>query len=417
MWIRNKFEKDTKNQTVIGYEAGYDIYDHTNVPIMSWCEDLEESALSQAINLGNHPAIFHHVAIMPDSHMGYGMPIGGVIACKDHVIPMAVGMDINCGILSIETKLHIDAIMPHIHEIRENIKRAVPVGMRWNQQPSYHPIFDLAPISQFMSRNLIKKAKKQLGTLGGGNHFIEFQTDENDMVHIMIHCGSRNLGKTIAEYYHGLALIEGENYFSNVPDKDLSVLHIDSWYGNDYIQAMEFAGTFARTNRSVIADIVIMEIGNCVGSFEIVKEYDIHHNYANLENHFGENVWVHRKGATSARKGEIGIIAGSQGTPSYIVRGKGSESSFCSCSHGAGRPMSRTQASKILVEEDCNDSMKGIIHDGWGVNRRGDIDLSEAPEAYKDIHQVMDAQTDLVDIVKELKPFAVIKDKQKKRRR
>ena len=383
-----------------------------NKPMKLWLNNIEEGALAQAKNLANLPFLFKWVAIMPDSHQGYGMPIGGVIATKDVIIPNAVGVDIGCGMCAVKTSLtEIDIEI--LKEIMGEIRKVVPVGFKkHNEGQGYMPMpecLSLLPIIEKESLN----ADKSIGTLGGGNHFIEIQKGNDGHIWIMIHSGSRNLGKQVADYYNKLAIELNRKWHSEVPKEwELAFLPTESKEGQAYIREMNYCVEFALANRKLMMDrvceIFYKNIYDAVDNTKCEFEpmINIAHNYASQENHFGENVWVHRKGATLAREGTIGIIPGSQGSKSYIVRGKGNEDSFMSCSHGAGRKMGRKQAIRELSFKDevKNLEDKNIIH-----SIRNEKDLDEAPSAYKDIAEVMDNQKDLVEIVTELIPLAVIK--------
>jgi tRNA-splicing ligase RtcB len=240
------------------------------------------------------------------------------------------------------------------------------------------------------------------------NHFIEIQAGDDGYVWLMIHSGSRNIGKKIADFYHKRAVKLCERWKSDIPDKDLSFLPIESRDAKEYFKAMEFALEFAKVNRQIMMDIlkrVVHDILNC----DFKTTVNIHHNYAAWENHFGKNVIIHRKGATRAREGELGIIPGSIGTSSYIVRGLGNQESFNSCSHGAGRRMGRKEASRTLTREECDEAMKGVVFGRWSNDRAGNLDLGEAPQAYKDIDEVIKAELDLIEPIVRLKPLGVIK--------
>lgn len=385
------------------------------VPIKMWLNEIEDGALEQAKNLANLPFIFKHVAIMPDSHQGYGMPIGGVIATKGAIIPNAVGVDIGCGMSAFNTNIK-DFTVDNLKNIMGVIRKNVPVGKNWRsvacdktEMPStlQHPKCDEYP---YVVTEQYESARKQLGTLGGGNHFIELQKDEKGCLWVMIHSGSRNLGKQVADHYNKIAIDLNEKWFSRVTKEwQLAFLPEDSEEAQNYLAEMQFCLDFAFRNRKKmmeeIIEIVEEELTVPMDNFE-TRIINIHHNFASKENHFGHNVWVHRKGATSAREGQIGIIPGSQGTKSYIVEGLGNRESFMSCSHGAGRKMSRTAAEHNLNLEEQKKLMddQGIIH---GI--RNVTDLDEAPGAYKNIFDVMANQSDLVKIVTELTPLAVIK--------
>ena len=373
---------------------------------------MEEGALEQAKNLANLPFIHKHIAIMPDSHQGYGMPIGGVMATEGVIIPNAVGVDIGCGMSVIELPLTVSELQPNLKEIIGQIRERVPVGFNSHSEPQdviwmpYRPDY---PKELWIVDDQMNKATHQVGTLGGGNHFIELQYDENDKVHLMIHSGSRNLGHTVAKYFNNLAKDLNEKWYSSVPKEwQLAFLPIGIKETGMYIEAMKYCTEFAKCNRELMEAKVLTIIGNMYPEINGIAsertKINIAHNYATLENHFGKNVWVHRKGATSAKVGELGIIPGSQGTQSYIVRGLGNKESFMSCSHGAGRKMSRTQAKKELNLAEEQKKLEGILH---SVRHKGDLD--EATGAYKDINVVMNNQLDLVEIVKELKPLAVVK--------
>jgi len=386
--------------------------------IKSWVpeNELEIGASMQAIALANLPFAFHHIALMPDCHLGYGMPIGGVLATTGVIIPNAVGVDIGCGVCAC--KLPIKEISKdQIREIFGEIRKLIPLGKnhhkeKQNEVSMPQNIFyqknwseDLMPIIY----NQYGSARKQLGTLGGGNHFIEIQKGSDDHIWLMIHSGSRNLGFKVANYYNKIAKELNKRWYTKVdPKHDLAFLPIDHQIGQDYLNEMKYCVEFAKASRALMMRNCMPIFGKMFNIDDSVacKAYDIAHNYVAQENHFGKNVWVHRKGATKAYKGEIGIIPGSQGTSSYIVRGKGNPDSFKSCSHGAGRTMSRTNAKEKLnlKEEIQKMDDKGIVH---GMRNKNNLD--EASSAYKDIKEVMKNQEDLVDIVVELKPLGVIK--------
>lgn len=376
------------------------------IPIKSWCKSVEDGAIEQAHNLANHPAIVRHVALMPDCHQGYGMPIGGVIATRDVIIPNAVGVDIGCGMCAVKTtadEIDTDTVKRIMGEIRE----AVPVGFNHHQLPQEWKGFGDPPLVDVIQRE-IKRARHQMGTLGGGNHFIEIQRADDGRIWLMLHSGSRNFGLKIAKEYHGHAQRLCEKWHSSLPDKDLAFLPLDSERGQEYVAAMNYALSFAEANRAAMMDRAMDAAANHL-KCDFSAPVNIHHNYARLEHHFGENLWIHRKGATSARKGEGGIIPGSMGTPSYITRGLGNPDSFQSCSHGAGRVMGRMQASRSLTVEEADSAMEGIVYGRWGTDRKGRVDLGEAPQAYKDIDEVMASQADLTDPIVRLCPLGVIK--------
>ena len=383
-------------------------------PIKSWVTDIEEGALEQAKNLANLPFIHKHIALMPDCHQGYGMPIGGVMAAKGVVIPNAVGVDIGCGMISMKTSLTdidtdtIKKIMGGSKEFKGGIRGKIPVGFNHHKKDQSWNRFDNAPDIEIIQREL-KSARKQIGSLGGGNHFIEIQKGDDNFIYIMVHSGSRNFGFQIAKIYNKLAQKLCKRWYSNIPEfkgeDGLAFLPIETKEGKEYMTAMNYALEFAFGNRMIMIEYIKESFSDVI-KCEFCKEVNIHHNYAIFENHFNENIIVHRKGATSAKKGQIGIIPGSQGTASYIVEGLGNEDSFKSCSHGAGRLMSRKKARDILNLEEEKKKLdnQGIIH-----SVRNKCNLDEASGAYKNIDDVMNNQNDLVKIVTKLTPLAVIK--------
>lgn len=383
------------------------------LPIKMWLTDIEDGALDQAKNLANLPFAFKHIAIMPDSHQGYGMPIGGVLATKGVVIPNAVGVDIGCGMCAVKTSL-TEINTETLKKIMGEIRKAVPVGFehqRDRQDEKLMPRGFAGMLMPVISREY-PSALKQIGTLGGGNHFIEIQKGSDGHIWIMIHSGSRNLGKQVADHYNKMAKEINAKWCSSVPkEHDLAFLPLDSAEGQAYLLEMQYCVDFALANRKLMMDNVLKCFTSVLAggeeySWGVEPIINIAHNYARMENHFGENVMIHRKGATLATEETIGIIPGSQGTKSYIVRGKGNPDSFNSCSHGAGRKMGRKEAERSLnLEEEIKRlDDQGIVH-----AIRGKHDLDEASGAYKDIDEVMKNQEDLVEILVELTPLGVIK--------
>ena len=380
-------------------------------PVKIWTDDVEESAMQQIENLCTLPFLFHHLAIMPDVHAGMGMPIGGVLACVDAVIPNAVGVDIGCGMCAVKTNWRVDDISADVlrKQIMRGIRERIPLGMDHHKErqdesylPQGHDIDKLTVVkAQYIS------AQRQVGTLGGGNHFIELQRDEQGMLWIMIHSGSRNLGKQVGDHYNKLAVMLNERWHSVVkPELRLAFLPLRTQEFNDYWAEMQYCVEFALCNRRLMMERIQEVIADALPGIEFEPMINIAHNYAAWEHHYGKNVIVHRKGATLAREGIIGIIPGSQGTASYIVEGLGNPDSFNSCSHGAGRLMSRTAAVKTLSLEDEVKKLdeQGIVH-----AIRSQRDLEEAAGAYKDIEQVINNELDLVKILTRLLPIAVIK--------
>ncbi len=382
-----------------------------NRPVMIWTDHVEESAMRQIENLTTLPFLFHHLAVMPDVHMGKGMPIGGVLACKNAVIPNAVGVDIGCGMCAVKTNWKVSEISAEVlrKKIMKGIRERIPLGMSHHKEaqdekylPEGHDIDSLEIVKR--RQNSIRY---EVGTLGGGNHFIELQRDEDDNLWIMIHSGSRNLGKQVGDYYNNMAATLNARWHSVVsPDIQLPFLPMGSKEFGMYWNEMKYCIDFALCNRKLMMERIEEVLADALEGIAFGPMINIAHNYAAMENHFGQNVFVHRKGATLAREGVVGIIPGSQGTASYIVEGLGNPNSFCSCSHGAGRVLSRTMAIKTLdmAEEVAELEAKGIIH---GI--RTQKDMQEASGAYKDIEEVIANETDLVKVKTRLLPVAVIK--------
>lgn len=386
-------------------------------PIKLWLDDIEDGALEQAKNLANLPFVFRHIAIMPDSHQGYGMPIGGVMATQGVVVPNAVGVDIGCGMCAVKTSIPtmdqttLKKIMGGSKEFKGGIRAAVPVGFSHHskrQDESLMPggiDFDAARLP--IVKQEYYSALKQIGTLGGGNHFIEIQQGSDGFVWLMIHSGSRNIGFKVAHHYNELAITLNERWQVSVPKNwQLAFLPLETEEGQAYLEEMQYCVDFALASRSLMMERIKACFADVVGDVEFGGLINIAHNYAALEHHFKTNVMIHRKGATKAYDGQLGIIPGSQGTASYIVRGKGEPESFMSCSHGAGRKMGRKQAQRelCLETEKARLDALGVIH-----AIRTEKDLDEAAGAYKDISTVMSNQAELVDIEVELRPLAVIK--------
>ncbi|MCW5198221.1 RtcB family protein [Desulfobulbus sp. F4] len=379
-------------------------------PIKLWLDDIEASALAQARNMANHPFTFSHVAIMPDAHAGYGMPIGGVFACDGAVIPNAVGVDIGCGMCAVQTSLpSLDR--EDLKKILGLVREAIPVGFEHHKKAQGISLMpDLSRLDQMeksIAREQFQAGCKQIGTLGGGNHFIELQQGDDSHIWLMIHSGSRNLGLKVAEHYNRLAVSLNEEYRSPVPkQQQLAYLPLETQEAHDYLTEMRWCVDFALANRKLMMERLQVAVQEVVSGVDFLNFINIAHNYAATEEHFGSEVLLHRKGATRAFVGEYGIIPGSQGSRSFIVRGQGCPESFCSCSHGAGRKMGRGQAQRELnleAEVERLNAM-GVVH-----AVRNQKDLDEAPGSYKDIETVMNNQTDLVEIAVSLLPLAVIK--------
>lgn len=382
-----------------------------NCPVKIWTNYVEKSAMRQIENLTTLPFLFHHLAIMPDVHTGMGMPIGGVLACKDAVIPNAVGVDIGCGMCAVKTNWKVADIPTDVlrKQIMRGIRKRIPMGMDHHkeaQDEKYLPTGHDIDKMEIVKRRQ-EYITKEVGTLGGGNHFIELQKDETGTLWIMIHSGSRNLGKLVGDYYNEKAKKLNERWYSVVsPDIRLSFLPLRTDEFNAYWQEMKYCVDFALCNRKLMMKRIEEVIKDAIPEIGFEPMINIAHNYAAWERHYGQDVIVHRKGATLAREGVIGIIPGSQGTASYIVEGLGNPESFCSCSHGAGRTLSRTAAIRDLnlKEEVERLDALGIIH-----AIRNQNDMQEASGAYKDIETVIANEADLVKVKTRLLPVAVIK--------
>ena len=382
-----------------------------NRPVKIWTNDVEETAMRQIENLTTLPFLHHHLAIMPDVHAGMGMPISGVLACDGAVIPNAVGVDIGCGMCAVKTNWKMEDLPAHVirKEIMKGIRARIPLGMEHHKEaqdakylPQGHDI-DKMEIVKRRQHSILH----EVGTLGGGNHFIELQKDEEGNLWIMIHSGSRNLGKQVGDYYNKIAVSLNEKWHSVVsPEIRLPFLPHGTREFGAYWNEMKYCIDFALCNRKLMMERIQEVIADSLKGIEFEPMINIAHNYAAFEHHFGKDVIVHRKGATLAREGVIGIIPGSQGTASYIVEGLGNPDSFCSCSHGAGRVLSRKAAIKTLDmdAEVRNLEAKGIIH-----AIRCQDDMQEASGAYKDIDTVIANESDLVKVKTKLLPIAVIK--------
>ena len=402
---------------------GYDVMTaETGGLVKMWTRgvSVEDGARKQLLRAAQMPFIFKHVAVMPDVHIGLGATIGSVIPTKSAIIPAAVGVDIGCGMMACRTSLTASDLPDSLSALRSAIERAVPHGRTagrrrdtgsWHNAPKTSEMAWAGLKGRFdditAKHKVIAQSNnlKHLGTLGTGNHFIEVCLDQVDRVWFMLHSGSRGVGNRIGRYFIELAKKDMEKWFINIPDKDLAYFPEGTDHFDDYVQSVEWAQDFAFANRTVMMQNVIAAARDVLDvPFEAeVEAVNCHHNYVSRENHFGENVFVTRKGAVRARKGEMGIIPGSMGTRSYIVRGLGNEESFCSCSHGAGRVMSRTQAKKSVSMEEHLEAVKGV------ECRKDAAVLDETPAAYKPIDDVMEAQKDLVEIVHTLRQVVCVK--------
>lgn len=373
--------------------------------ILCWSKNPEDEAIKQAENIERHPCLVGNVCLMADTHSGYGMPIGGVVAFDNAVCPNMVGVDIGCGMLAVQTSL-TDISKDDLLKIHKGITENIPVGFSHHQNVQENELFNDSRWEEtIICKQEKESAKHQIGTLGGGNHFIEIQKGNDEHIWFMIHSGSRNLGKKVADYYNKIAeklcnLWKQEETVKN----ELAFLPKGTQEFEDYWREMNLCLDFAYQNRQMMSNVIKQEFLKVISDCEFMQEINIHHNYASFEHHYSRNVIVHRKGATLARENTIGIIPGSQGTSSYIIQGLGNEKSLCSCSHGAGRKMSRKKAKENLSVEHEQEIMGNIIH-----NITTKEQLDEAPSAYKDIDTVMEEQKDLVKILVQLKPLAVVK--------
>lgn len=385
-------------------------------PVKVWTDELDERSRTQLVNLSKLPFIHRHVAAMPDVHTGIGATIGSVIATDRAIIPAAVGVDIGCGMAAARTSLGADRLDERaLKKVFDQISRDVPVGR--SQHTDARALTEAAtpfatPLAALTEKHpqLLKAFGRfsnwinQIGTLGGGNHFIEVCLDESDRMWIMLHSGSRGIGNAIGHYFIELARRDMERWMIQLPDRDLAYLPEGTEHFDDYVAAVSWAQAYARTNREQMMALVLAALSRHLPPFSVTEAVvNCHHNYVEREHHFGSDVWVTRKGAIRAREGDLGIIPGSMGARSYIVRGKGNPESFCSSAHGAGRRMSRTAAEKLFTPADLAAQTQGVIC------RKDKGVLDEIPGAYKDIDQVMANQSDLVEVVHTLKQVVCVK--------
>lgn len=379
-------------------------------------DDVEESAYRQLENLARLPIIHGHVAAMPDVHAGIGTTVGAVIPTRRAIIPAAVGVDIGCGMNAVRLSLKAGSLPDNLKPLRSAIEAAVPAGFSRHKEPTaeraridglrggVREIFRRHPQVERMLRYANETWMCQLGTLGGGNHFIELCIDENDGVWIMLHSGSRGIGNAIGRYFIGLAKRDMERHIHQLPDANLAYFQEGSSHFDDYVEAVGWAQHYALTNRKEMMRLIVETIRGVLPPFSLSEEaINCHHNYVAREHHFGEDVYVTRKGAIRAGAGELGIIPGSMGASSYIVRGKGNLESLLSCAHGAGRRMSRTQAKKRFNKKDLELQTLGVeCRKDKGV-------IDEIPGAYKNLDEVMSNQADLVAVVHTLKQVVCVK--------
>ncbi|RRD67100.1 RtcB family protein [Comamonadaceae bacterium OH2310_COT-174] len=395
----------------------------SGAPVKMWTQGVpvEDEARKQLLNVASLPIVFKHVAVMPDVHYGIGATIGSVVPTLKAIIPAAVGVDIGCGMMACKTTLTASDLPDNLGPLRAAIEKAVPHGMTpkkygrdkggWETPPEETDAAWARLVDEFNAicdkhpRMRNTNNHKHLGTLGGGNHFIEICLDEAQSVWIMLHSGSRGVGNAIGTHFIELAKKDAELHQRNLPDANLAYFEEGARYFGDYVQAVGWAQKFAAANREVMMTRVIQALRNVIAKpFDThVEAVNCHHNYVQKETHFGQDVFVTRKGAVNAEKGRLGIIPGSMGAKSYIVRGKGNPDSFNSCSHGAGRTMSRTQAKKQFTVADQIAATEGV------ECRKDEAVIDEIPMAYKDIDAVMAAQSDLVDVVHTLKQVLCVK--------
>jgi len=386
------------------------------VPVKIFTNDIDHLAMQQLINISQLPIIHQHVAAMPDVHVGKGATVGSVIPTYKAIIPAAVGVDIGCGMNAIRLSIKAHDLPDNLHKIRLEIEKAIPVGFNQHKVDRARESTIRAlnvGLHELLERNpkVISRQKKpyqtwirQLGSLGGGNHFIEICVDENDDVWVMLHSGSRGIGNAIGQYFINLAKQDALRHNQRLPDRDLAYFEEGAKYFDDYIQAVGWAQDYAMANRREMMHLIIRVLKKHFVNFSLSKEViNCHHNYISRETHFGASVYVTRKGAISASLDELGIIPGSMGARSYIVRGLGNKQSFCSCAHGAGRSMSRSAARRKFKRADMESQTRGIeCRKDTGV-------IDEIPAAYKDIDTVMNNQNDLVEIVHTLQQVVCIK--------
>ncbi|MEM7404839.1 MAG: RtcB family protein [Pseudomonadota bacterium] len=386
------------------------------VPVKIYTDDIEPHAYQQLCEMAELPIVHSHIAAMPDVHMGKGTTVGSVIPTLEAIIPAAVGVDIGCGMGAVRISLEASELPDSMRRTRNAIEAAVPVGFAQHKAPAVKRstvnaldrpldvIFGKHPKLLGMMKNPGETWRRQLGSLGGGNHFIEVCLDEADAVWVMLHSGSRGIGNAIGRYFITIAKREAERHQLQLPNKDLAYLREGSQYFEDYVEAVHWAQDYALTNRREMMRLVLEALASVLPPFTVTKEaVNCHHNYVSREHHFGQDVMVTRKGAIRAGEGELGIIPGSMGARSYIVRGKGSAMSFDSCAHGAGRRMSRTAAKRQFTAADVAAQTEGV------ECRKDKHIIDEIPGAYKDIDVVMEHQSDLVEVVHTLKQIVCVK--------
>lgn len=386
------------------------------VPVKIFTDDIEHDAFQQLINISQLPIVKGHIAAMPDVHLGKGATVGSVIPTANAIIPAAVGVDIGCGMNAVRLSVKAYQLPDSLTAMRSAIEAAVPVGFaahKWNNSrdnrckplaDGLDQILERHPAVGRRVKNVGKTWVCQMGSLGGGNHFIELCLDENQDVWVMLHSGSRGIGNAIGQHFIGLAKKDMGRHIHHLPDKDLAYFEAGSQHFADYVYAVHWAQDYALQNRREMMSLVLQAVKDHLPDFTVTSEaINCHHNYVAQETHFGENLYVTRKGAIRAGEGDLGIIPGSMGARSFIVRGKGNKVSLCSCAHGAGRKMSRSQAKRRFNRDDLKEQTRGVeCRKDQGV-------IDEIPGAYKDIDQVMENQSDLVEVVHTLKQVVCVK--------
>ena len=392
------------------------VLDGSAAPVKIWTDDIDEGSKAQLANIASLPFIHHHVAAMPDVHLGIGATIGSVIATHQAIIPAAVGVDIGCGMVAARLSLTANDIdEKRLKKVFDQISRDVPVGRDQHAdgqvlldavrpfEPGLKALTERHP-QLLKAFGKFSKWANQMGTLGGGNHFIEVCLDEHEQVWVMLHSGSRGIGNAIATYFIELARKDMARHMIQLPDRDLAYFAEGNAHFADYVEAVHWAQEYAMANRQAMLELVLAGLARHLPPFTVTTEaVNCHHNYVAREHHYGADVWVTRKGAIRAGEGELGIVPGSMGARSYIVRGKGNPESFCSSAHGAGRRMSRTAATKRFTEADLARQTEGVIC------RKDKGVVDEIPGAYKDIDEVMTNQRDLTEILHTLKQVVCVK--------
>ena len=398
--------------------------DKGRVPVKVWTRDIEHEAMQQLFNVAALPIVHGHIAAMPDVHAGIGATVGSVIPTKSAIIPAAVGVDIGCGMNAVRLSLTANELPDNLHRIRSAVEAAVPVGfsqheaskVRGSQHARTARVLDgrldaivaKHPALMKMQRRFNETWVCQIGTLGGGNHFIELCVDEESRLWVMLHSGSRGIGNVMGRYFIEAAKKAAMRNHVNLPDRDLAWFDEGTPWFDDYVEAVDWAQDYALLNRRemmrIVLEVLQRELSSKIVPWNVEAEaINCHHNYVTREEHFGEKLFVTRKGAISARLGELGIIPGSMGAKSYVVRGLGNAESLCSCSHGAGRRMSRTAARRKFSQMDLEAQTAGVE-----CRKDGGV-IDEIPGAYKDIDAVMENQRDLVEVVHTLRQVICVK--------